>query len=393
MKAFLKKNKALLLLPLVLLPFIVLIFYILEGGENVKTEQSVSENNQQGINYSLPEAEKSIIIFDKMEAYKRQENMAAMPDYTIQEYPDSLTEDSVATNSDKSEEEPSGTLAPEVPESPGDLLSHIRQKEVSIRKEMAGSKQQQEITDLKSTGKIHFSESHKEGINKKEEKITPEKPQTRLTGIAELDKVFDENLMLKRENDSLQFYLRQVSTRLDEIETEKNKRFTICRKEASAFGKNVEHENPLIRAEIYETATVLDGNRVKLRLLEDAWINGVEIPVNSFIYGICKISNERLLIQITQLPVRENFFPVNLAIYDLDGLRGLYVPGNAARHAVKEVGGSTNTSSLFGVADNPLAYAGIRAADRTAQTLLKNVRLKRVTVKKNTLVYLINQKQ
>jgi hypothetical protein len=40
---------------------------------------------------------------------------------------------------------------------------------------------------------------------------------------------------------------------------------------------------------------------------------------------------------------------------------------------------------------DPLTYAGVRAADRATRALLQRVRLKRVTIKKNTLVYLINQ--
>ena len=91
------------------------------------------------------------------------------------------------------------------------------------------------------------------------------------------------------------------------------------------------------------------------------------------------------------MPVGEDFLPVKLAIHDLDGLQGLYVPDNVARKISQEVGVSTNTSSMLGVTNNPLTYAGIRAADRTAQTLLKRVRQKKVTVKKNTLVYIINQ--
>jgi hypothetical protein len=99
-----------------------------------------------------------------------------------------------------------------------------------------------------------------------------------------------------------------------------------------------------------------------------------------------------LHIHVTQVPVHDNFLPVDLSIHDLDGLAGLYVPDNAARKVAKEVGSSTNTSSLFGVTADPLTYAGVRAADRTAQSLFKMARLKKVTIKKNTLVYLINQK-
>ena len=67
------------------------------------------------------------------------------------------------------------------------------------------------------------------------------------------------------------------------------------------------------------------------------------------------------------------------------------IPDNASRKVAKEVGSSTNTSSMFGVTSNPLTYAGIQAADKTAQSLLKMIKLKKVTIKKNTLVYLINK--
>jgi hypothetical protein len=41
--------------------------------------------------------------------------------------------------------------------------------------------------------------------------------------------------------------------------------------------------------------------------------------------------------------------------------------------------------------NNPLMYAGIQAADRATQSLAKMIRIKKVTVKKNTLVYLVNK--
>jgi len=92
-----------------------------------------------------------------------------------------------------------------------------------------------------------------------------------------------------------------------------------------------------------------------------------------------------------QIPVCEKFVPVQITVCDLDGLPGLYVPDNASRKVAKEVGSSANTSSMFGVSNNPLTYMGMQAADKTAQSLLKMIRIKKVTVKKNTLVYLINK--
>jgi conjugative transposon TraM protein len=399
MKTWLKKNKALLLLPLALLPFVVLIFYILGGGKNAEKEHKSTELTPSGINYVLPEADKSITIFDKMEAYEQQVTAAATTDYNILEETDPLAETSQVKSQTENQVKVSETES--VTDPSENLLAHIRDKETSIKKELEQGQETTENQKKSATGKT-VSKDGNEGkgtrknvVNAEEKKQNPQelKRQALTTGIAELDKVFDENQQLNRQNDSLQFYLKQASSRLAQIEAENSRKFTVSKKGASGFGTNQTQDgSQVIKAEIYETATVLDGNRVKLRLLEEAWVNGIKVQQGSMVYGVCAIRNERLNISITQFPARESFLSVDLAVHDVDGLPGLYVPDNAARKATKDALAGTNTSSMIGVTTDPLTYAGIRAADRTAQTLLKSIRLKRVTVKKNTIVYIINQK-
>lgn len=402
MKTFLKKNKAALILPLALLPFVVLIFYILGGGEKSgsETDEEVENKNSKGINYILPEAESSIEIFDKMDAYQKSEVIATQ-DYDILGGKDSTGQmnRSQSGGRDSLQDYPAFAEAQNMDGSTN-LLEHIKKKEESMKKELSNQDENPaNVNSQKSKNngyqkKTKGTTSRQTETNKsliQEEKYEQAGSNLNYTGIEELDKVFDENIVLNRQNDSLKFYLLQTKSQLSEIEKVKNASFSLDKKQVSVFNKKGEQIIAPLKAEIYETETVLNGNRVKLRLLEDAQINGLEITKNSFIYGICKIVNERLHIEITQLPVGESFLPVKLSIHDLDGLPGLYVPDNAARKVTKEVGASTNTSSMFGVSNDPLAYAGIRALDRTAQTLLKSVRLKRVTVKKNTLVYLINE--
>ena len=399
MKTWLKKNKALLLLPLALLPFVVLIFYILGGGKNAEMEQKITETTPTGINYVLPEADKSITIFDKMEAYEQQVTAAATTDYNILEETDTLTETTQIKSRTENERTGGETAAGTDPSE--NLLAHIRDKETSIKKELVQGQEATNSPKKAATGKAVSKDGNEVKGNRKNEGNEEDKKQDQqelqrqalTTGIAELDKVFDENLELNRQNDSLQFYLKQASSRLDQIEAENSLKFTVSKKGASGFGINQpQNVSQVIKAEIYETATVLDGNRVKLRLLEEAWVNGIKVPQGSIVYGVCAIRNERLNISITQFPARESFLTVDLAVHDVDGLSGLYVPDNAARKASKDALAGTNTSSITGVTTDPLTYAGIRVADRTAQTLIKSIRLKRVTVKKNTIVYIINQK-
>ncbi|HCY40169.1 MAG TPA: hypothetical protein DHV48_02260 [Prolixibacteraceae bacterium] len=393
MKAYLKRNKPLLFLPLVLIPFVVLIFYVLGGGEKKEKEEQKQKEQQvaKGANYTLPDADKSVAIYDKMDNYSAQKAVTSTHDYNITGEPDSIPEEIVEEEAMTEEQLLSGRKnlyqndpVPELnADVSTDLMSHIRQKERTVREDLENSqaeaKSKNEDFDSNQGGKDKRDSNDQKGSSA----IAP-------TGIEELDKVFRQNSRLAKQNDSLNIRLQETSAKNEKLEAEKNKRSTLEKGGKSGF-KPKDTAVPVIEAEVYETTTVLTGNRVKLRLLEEAWLNGVKIPANTFLYGICEVTNERLQIEVMQIPVGEKFVPVEVTVCDLDGLPGLYVPDNASRKVAKEVGSSANTSSMFGVSNNPLTYMGMQAADRTAQSLLKMIRIKKVTIKKNTLVYLINK--
>ena len=393
MKSYLKKNKPLLFLPLVLIPFVVLIFYVLGGGEKKEKEEQNQKEQQvaKGANYTLPDADKSVVIYDKMDNYSSKKEVTTSHDYNIAGETDSTNEESLEEETLTEEKLLSGERnlyksdpVPELnAEVSTDLMAHIRQKEKTVREDLENSQ-------AEAKPKNEDIDLTREDKNKKDS--NDQKGSTTLpsTGIEELDKVFRQNSRLAKQNDSLNIRLKETSAKNEKLEAEKNKRFTLEKDGKSGF-KPKDTAVPVIEAEVYETTTVLTGNRVKLRLLEEAWLNGVKIPTNTFLYGICEVSNERLQIEVMQIPVGEKFVPVEVTVCDLDGLPGLYVPDNASRKVAKEVGSSANTSSMFGVSNNPLTYMGMQAADRTAQSLLKMIRIKKVTIKKNTLVYLINK--
>lgn len=398
MKVILKRNKPLLFLPLVLIPFIVLIFYILGGGENPKEggQNPAITDTVRGANYNLPEADRSIEIIDKTEAAVSTNEITLSHDYNIlgesaEGRIDTAKQEPVLSEKAEAgiaDNEPFGTLPESNTTDPEQLLKHIEQRQQQIRGEL-------------ESGKAVESEPHEKAScsrqNRKTERVTQatssqkqQEPVIPVTGIEELDRVFRQNTTLSKQNDSLRAQLIQSQAILQKQEEERNKKANLEKTGQSAF-KPKEQISSILKAEVYETATVLTGNRVKLRLLEDGWLNGIKIPKGTFLYGTCAVTNERLQINIRQIPVSGNFISVDITVYDLDGLAGLYVPDNAARKVAKEVGSSTNTSSMFGVTGNPLTYAGVQAADRTAQSLLRLVRVKKVTVKKNTLVFLINK--
>ena len=393
MKAYLKRNKPLLFLPLVLIPFIVLIFYVLGGGEKKEKEEQKQKEQQvaKGANYTLPDADKSVAIYDKMDNYSSKKEVTTSHDYNIAGESDFANEEpqpeEVLTEERLLSEKKNLYKNDPVPELNADvstdLMAHIRQKGKTVREDLENSQAESKSKNVDADSNQAEKDKRDSNDLKGSASITP-------TGIEELDRVFRQNSKLAKQNDSLSNRLKETTSINQKLEAEKSKRSTLEKGGKSGF-KPKDTAVPVIEAEVYETTTVLTGNRVKLRLLEEAWLNGVKIPVNTFLYGICEVTNERLQIEVLQIPVGEKFVPVEVTVCDLDGLPGLYVPDNASRKVAKEVGSSANTSSMFGASNNPLTYMGIQAADRTAQSLLKMIRIKKVTIKKNTLVYLINK--
>ncbi len=156
----------------------------------------------------------------------------------------------------------------------------------------------------------------------------------------------------------------------------------------------IEDSQNAIQAVIHETQTIVDGSTVKLRLVNDVFINGVRIPKDNFIYGVASLRGERLSIKITSVRYNNSLFPVELAVYDMDGLDGIYIPGAITRDVAKQSAdrsmqtiGLTSLDPSWGA---QAASAGIEAA----KTLFsKKVKLIKVTVKAGYQVLLRDEKQ
>jgi conjugative transposon TraM protein len=72
-----------------------------------------------------------------------------------------------------------------------------------------------------------------------------------------------------------------------------------------------------LHAVIHETQTLVNGAVIKLRLVQDAYINGTKIPAGNFIYGTVSLNNERLQVEISSIRFDNSLYPVKLRAYDL----------------------------------------------------------------------------
>lgn len=158
---------------------------------------------------------------------------------------------------------------------------------------------------------------------------------------------------------------------------------------------NISEQNA-IEAVVHEAQVLVNGAVVKLRLLNDIFINGTLIPKDNFVFGIANLNGERLNVEINSIRYGQSLFPVKLEVHDLDGLAGIYIPGGISRDVAKQSADNTLQSIELSTLDPSLtAQAAAQAANAgvgAAKSLFsKKVKLIRVAVKAGYKVLLYDK--
>lgn len=148
-----------------------------------------------------------------------------------------------------------------------------------------------------------------------------------------------------------------------------------------------------IPAVIHETQRVVNGSTVKLRLTQDVTINGILLPKDNFVFGTAQLSGERLKIHIEDIRCEDSIYPIDLTVYDLDGMEGIYVRGAITRDAVKQSADRNIATLGISSLDPSLGAQAASAGIEVAKNLLsKKVKLIEVTLKAGYQVLLQNEK-
>jgi conjugative transposon TraM protein len=100
-----------------------------------------------------------------------------------------------------------------------------------------------------------------------------------------------------------------------------------------------------ISACIHSDQTVMDGESIRLRLLEPMQAGKMFIRENTILSGFSKIQGERLQITITSMEYGGNIIPVEMAVYDTDGQRGIFIPDTREANAAKEIAANMGTNA------------------------------------------------
>ncbi len=374
---FLKKRRFLTVLPLIVLLFLLLLFWLLGGGTSVQTKATTKTG---GLNTQLPDANlKNQSALDKLSFYamadrdsvKRAEQLRMDPNYR----PKAVFNNVSTDESEASLNRKIARLQSQVDQP--DYDERLVKKRVVESSEEIDRLQMmvQSISQKKTDPEIEalngtldkLLEIQNPGRIKQE---TPAKAKNKLFAVT------------ANESNSERSYFGADSA----------KNTIGFLSDADALKDSL--RNGTILAVVHNEQTLLVGSIVKLRLLQDVLVNGVRIPVGSFVFGNSSIDNERVKVTVTSIQFQNRLYPVALTVFDVDGLKGINIPGSAGREVIKEsadkgiqsVGGLTFDPSLKAQA----AAVGVNAAK---SLFSKKVKLLRVTVKAGYRVLLKDENE
>ena len=152
-----------------------------------------------------------------------------------------------------------------------------------------------------------------------------------------------------------------------------------------------------IRACVNQTITLTSGKELQIRLLEPMQAGNIRIPANTI--GACRIGNERMEVTINSIQYAGNIIPVELQVYDLDGQRGISVPGNDEINAAKEIASqmAQSAGSSITITDDAgsqfAADMGKSLVQGVSQYASKKMSVVKVTLKANYQLLLLPKTQ
>ncbi|MEJ5996249.1 conjugative transposon protein TraM [Pedobacter sp. Du54] len=329
-KKRLEKQKVLLFVPLLIIPFLALAFYAMGGGKSLKDGHSKS--SAKGINTQLPDASfKNEEPTDKFGLYEQNGDKSADSVNGIKAVADRLgfgQQDSKTDDISRKLEELNREIAKPTPTSPrsGSSISSAQQ------------------TGMKS------DVDRLEALMKTMQNGKGEDPE-----MAQLNGLMQNMLELQHPELVQQRFRLQKSL-------------------------NPDSQFRAIPATLVGSYKVVQGATIKLKLQDTIRINGVFIPKGHEVFGTCRIANQRLLLDIRNIRLGTSIVPVDLSVYSLDGMEGIYAPEAMLTDALN--GGTENAVrgvNLLGIDGSlgaQVTSAGIDAAKTLVSRKVSRIRVK-----------------
>ena len=367
---FINKRRLMVFIPLPGIICLTLLFYLGGGGKGVPA--ATAAHGSTGINTSLPSASKSTLYETKMDAYKaptdstHRNGLAFTPVGELTESPEAAATPEPVGNTSATAPVPAGlNYAVQPGQSPQRYDPNYDPNVAAVQSRMQHLQQQQYTSPpppAHSRGGEYASSGYVRGGESSSSTKDAQLEQT-IKELDDLRQQYERRLQAlnappavapvaavapapvatsaaptKRKGMSV------VTEAPQSVVTSLGGRSAlgtpvVVVNSGNAFhglGETTTGQLNAVPAVIHDDQVVSQGSTVKMRLLTDVEVEGRLIPRNSFIYGTCDISGNRLTIETTSVQYRNSVIPISLAAYDLDGGEGLSIPSSTGRDAAKQ---------------------------------------------------------
>lgn len=136
-----------------------------------------------------------------------------------------------------------------------------------------------------------------------------------------------------------------------------------------------------IPATLVRKQKVVNGASIELCLQDSVRLNGQLIPKGHPVFGLCRIANQRLLIDVKNIRLGSSIVPVSLSVYSLDGMEGMNAPeamlGDALNGGTVDATGSIGLGSFDQSLVTQVAGAGLDAAKGMLSKQLRRIKVSR----------------
>lgn len=148
-----------------------------------------------------------------------------------------------------------------------------------------------------------------------------------------------------------------------------------------------------IPAFIVSKQTVVQGSTLMVQLRDSVLLNGLNLPKGQKLFGICNLTNQRLMLDIKTIRQGNRIIPVDLTIYGLDGIKGIEAPDAVVGAAVSGGTDDAMRSLQFMTMDQSMGAQAAGAGINAAKSLFsKKVRQIKVRLQAGYPVLLRNNK-
>ena len=155
-------------------------------------------------------------------------------------------------------------------------------------------------------------------------------------------------------------------------------------------------EKNTIAAVVHGDQVLVNGQSVKLRMIEPMRVGRIVIPRNTILTGSCGIGGKRLEVAVSSIEYEGSILAVKLTVYDSDGQQGIYIPGSMEIEAFKEIAGnmgsglgSTINLNQQSAGEQLLTDMGRGVIQGTSQYISKKARQVKVTLKAGYRLFLL----